>query len=163
MSKFQSTEKKIKSPLALKKALNREKKSGKKTVFTNGCFDILHRGHVGTLEQARKTGDLLVVALNSDSSIKKIKGPQRPIHQLEDRLKVIASLEAVDFVTWFEEDTPEKLLEKLQPDILIKGGDYTKDEVVGGEIVKAYGGKVKVLPFFAGHSTTGILKKRKKK
>jgi rfaE bifunctional protein nucleotidyltransferase chain/domain len=148
---------KIKSPTALKKALPLRKK----VVFTNGCFDLLHPGHVAYLEQARKQGDLLVVALNSDASVSRLKGPSRPVNTLADRLSVLAGLECVDYVTWFEQDTPLDLIKKLGSKIgvLVKGGDWKVDQIVGGREVLSWGGKVKSLRFVEGKSTTGILKK----
>ena len=137
-----------------------ELRSKKKVVFTNGCFDLLHRGHVSYLEEASERGDLLIVALNSDPSVKRLKGESRPVHSLEDRLRVLAALESVDYVTWFEEDTPVSLLKKLKPDLLVKGGDYSsEEEVVGWEEVKKAGGEVAVLRLIPGRSTTETLKK----
>jgi D-beta-D-heptose 7-phosphate kinase/D-beta-D-heptose 1-phosphate adenosyltransferase len=131
--------------------------SGKKIVMTNGCFDILHRGHVSYLEEAQSLGDILVVALNSDSSVNKLKGQNRPINKLEDRAIVLASLASVDFIISFEEETPLSLYEEILPDILVKGGDYQSDNMVGAsEIVKA-GGKVKILEFLDGFSTTALI------
>jgi D-beta-D-heptose 7-phosphate kinase/D-beta-D-heptose 1-phosphate adenosyltransferase len=125
--------------------------------MTNGCFDILHRGHVSYLEEARSLGDILVVALNSDSSVKKLKGQNRPINKLEDRAIVLASLSSVDFIISFEEETPLSLYEEILPDILVKGGDYESDNMVGAnEIVKA-GGKVKIVEFLDGFSTTALI------
>lgn len=132
---------------------------GEKIVFTNGCFDILHAGHVGYLQQARALGDRLIVAVNSDTSVSRLKGPGRPINAVERRMAVLAGLEAVDWVIAFEEDTPEALLAELHPDILVKGGDYTKQQVVGWEIVEGYGGEVRVLSFFDDMSTTKIVEK----
>lgn len=132
---------------------------GEKIVFTNGCFDILHAGHVGYLQQARALGDRLIVAVNSDASVSRLKGPGRPINSVDRRMAVLAGLESVDWVTSFEEDTPETLLEKLRPDILVKGGDYSKEQVVGWQIVEGYGGSVKVLSFFEDMSTTAIVNK----
>jgi D-beta-D-heptose 7-phosphate kinase/D-beta-D-heptose 1-phosphate adenosyltransferase len=136
-----------------------KKRGRKKVVFTNGCFDILHAGHVTYLEQARKLGDILVVALNSDASTKRLKGPKRPINALKDRAKVIAALESVSFVTSFSDDTPLKLIRKFKPDVLVKGGDYEIKKIVGYEDVVASGGVVKTLPFLEGRSTTRILEK----
>ena len=130
---------------------------GERIVFTNGCFDILHAGHVGYLEQARKLGDRLVLAINSDASVKRLKGEGRPINPVERRMAVLAGLEAVDWVVSFEDDTPERLLELLKPDVLVKGGDYSKEEVVGWQIVEAYGGEVKALDFLDNCSTTAIV------
>lgn len=132
---------------------------GEKVVFTNGCFDILHAGHVGYLEQARHLGDRLIVAVNSDASVSRLKGPGRPINPVDRRMRVLAGLEAVDWVVSFDEDTPENLLQALQPEILVKGGDYTREQVVGWQIVESYGGVVRVLAFFDDCSTTGIVKR----
>jgi D-beta-D-heptose 7-phosphate kinase/D-beta-D-heptose 1-phosphate adenosyltransferase len=132
---------------------------GEKIVFTNGCFDILHAGHVGYLEQARKQGDRLILAINSDASVTRLKGEGRPINPVERRMAVLAGLEAVDWVVSFEDDTPERLLELIKPDILVKGGDYTRKEVVGWEIVEGYGGEIAVLDFLDDCSTTAIVEK----
>jgi D-beta-D-heptose 7-phosphate kinase/D-beta-D-heptose 1-phosphate adenosyltransferase len=132
---------------------------GEKIVFTNGCFDLLHPGHVGYLEEARKLGDRLVVAVNSDASVKALKGEGRPIQNAENRMTVLSKLEAVDWVVCFDDATPERLLKLLQPDVLAKGGDYTVDQVVGGDIVKAFGGDVQVLSHQDNCSTTAIVNK----
>lgn len=132
---------------------------GERIVFTNGCFDILHAGHVGYLEQARQLGDRLVVAVNSDASVRRLKGEGRPINPVERRMAVLAGLESVDWVVSFEEDTPEALLERLRPDILVKGGDYRKEQVVGWQIVESYGGEVRSLDFLDNCSTTAIVQK----
>ncbi|HEY6610085.1 MAG TPA: bifunctional D-glycero-beta-D-manno-heptose-7-phosphate kinase/D-glycero-beta-D-manno-heptose 1-phosphate adenylyltransferase HldE [Pseudomonas sp.] len=132
---------------------------GEKVVFTNGCFDILHAGHVAYLEQARAQGDRLVVAINDDASVARLKGPGRPINSVDRRMAVLAGLGAVDWVVSFAEDTPEALLEKVRPDVLVKGGDYGLDGVVGADIVLAYGGDVKVLNFVDSCSTTAIVEK----
>ncbi|MBU2706230.1 bifunctional D-glycero-beta-D-manno-heptose-7-phosphate kinase/D-glycero-beta-D-manno-heptose 1-phosphate adenylyltransferase HldE [Zooshikella marina] len=134
---------------------------GEKVVFTNGCFDILHAGHVGYLEQARSLGDRLVVAINDDASVRRLKGEGRPVNPVDRRMTVLAGLAAVDWVVSFNEDTPESLLQKLKPDVLVKGGDYTVDKVVGGEIVHSYGGQVAVLDFLDDCSTTAIVNKIK--
>ncbi len=141
--------------LALKDARDR----GERIVFTNGCFDIIHAGHVGYLDSARQLGDRLVVAINSDASVQNLKGPGRPINPLERRMAVLAALEAVDWVVSFDGATPEPLLDKVRPDVLVKGGDYQPDQVVGAEQVKAYGGDVQVLDFVDNVSTTHIVKK----
>ena len=151
---------KIKSPrgLLLKlAALRRGKKKQPKIVFTNGCFDLLHAGHVSYLERARALGDLLVVALNSDDSVRRLKGSSRPINALADRMCVLASLECVDFVTHFDQDTPQSIIEQLCPDVLVKGGDYSLDQIVGAEFVRSRGGKVKVISFVEGKSTTAVI------
>lgn len=142
----------------LSKLKNRKKKT---VVFTNGIFDILHAGHVRYLEKARSLGDILIVALNSDASTQRLKGPTRPVNPLKDRTEVVAALEAVSFVTWFEEDTPLNLITKILPDVLVKGGDYEVKKIVGYDIVKANGGKTKVLPFLEGRSTSKVIEKIK--
>ncbi len=128
-------------------------------VFTNGCFDIIHAGHIDYLSKARNLGDVLVVGLNSDESVRRLKGPQRPINNVDARSKVLASLFFVDYIIVFEEDTPLNLIKSVRPDILVKGGDYTRDAVVGADFVESYGGKVVILPFLKGYSTTSILNK----
>jgi len=136
-----------------------EKRKGKKVVFTNGCFDILHAGHVDYLEKAKKLGDILIVGLNSDSSVRKIKGKKRPIIPQEMRAKVLSSLKPVDYVVIFEEDTPERLIKAIKPDILVKGGDWPLEKIVGREFVESYGGKVLTIPFEYDISTTKIIQK----
>ncbi|MGH1470522.1 MAG: bifunctional D-glycero-beta-D-manno-heptose-7-phosphate kinase/D-glycero-beta-D-manno-heptose 1-phosphate adenylyltransferase HldE [Cellvibrionaceae bacterium] len=142
-------------------ALNDAKAQKESIVFTNGCFDIIHAGHVGYLEEAKKQGSRLIVAINSDASVKRLKGEGRPINPVDRRMAVLAGLESVDWVINFEDDTPERLIEKIQPDILVKGGDYSDDQVVGADIVKAYGGKVKALTLYDNLSTTAIVDKIK--
>ncbi|MDQ2076526.1 bifunctional D-glycero-beta-D-manno-heptose-7-phosphate kinase/D-glycero-beta-D-manno-heptose 1-phosphate adenylyltransferase HldE [Marinimicrobium sp. ABcell2] len=132
---------------------------GERIVFTNGCFDIIHAGHVGYLEEARKLGDRLIVAVNDDDSIRRLKGEGRPINPIERRMAVLAGLESVDWVVSFGDDTPERLLTLIRPDVLAKGGDYEKDQVVGAEIIKAQGGEVHTLRFFDSCSTSGIVNK----
>ena len=126
-------------------------------MFTNGCFDILHRGHVEYLHQARTLGDALVVGVNTDASVEGLKGPGRPVVSQDDRAMVLAGLESVDAVTLFHEDTPQALIGALLPDILVKGGDYAMDQIVGREAVEEAGGEVKVIPFIQGRSTTDLL------
>lgn len=135
---------------------------GKKIVFTNGCFDILHAGHVTYLQQAKKLGDCLIVAINNDDSVTRLKGPGRPINSVEQRMAVLAGLGVVDWVTTFSDDTPERLLKKIQPDILVKGGDYTINQVVGADIVQTYGGDVRVLGVIKNVSTTSIINRMSK-
>lgn len=139
--------------------LSRLHSRGKRIVFTNGCFDILHAGHVDYLAKARRMGDVLVVGLNSDSSVKKIKGKNRPINNERDRAKVLSSLSFVDYITVFSESTPERLINELRPDILAKGGDWKIGDIVGSEFVRSYGGKVKRIPFVKGYSTTSLIKR----
>jgi rfaE bifunctional protein nucleotidyltransferase chain/domain len=126
-------------------------------VFTNGCFDILHRGHVEYLHQARALGDLLVVGVNTDASVEGLKGPGRPLVPQDDRALVLAGLESVDAVTLFHEDTPRALIASLLPDVLVKGGDYSLDQIVGREAVERAGGEVRVIPFIRGRSTTDLI------
>ncbi|MEO8402520.1 MAG: bifunctional D-glycero-beta-D-manno-heptose-7-phosphate kinase/D-glycero-beta-D-manno-heptose 1-phosphate adenylyltransferase HldE [Gammaproteobacteria bacterium] len=138
-------------------AISDARLKGKRIVFTNGCFDILHAGHVIYLQQAKQLGDVLVLAINDDESVKRLKGSGRPINNAEQRMAVLASLGVVDWVTSYNDDTPERLLKKLQPDILVKGGDYTIDQVVGADIVRAYGGDVRILGVIKNLSTTAII------
>ncbi|MDB3898020.1 bifunctional D-glycero-beta-D-manno-heptose-7-phosphate kinase/D-glycero-beta-D-manno-heptose 1-phosphate adenylyltransferase HldE [Gammaproteobacteria bacterium] len=145
----------------LRIAVHDAKAHGEKIVFTNGCFDIIHAGHVGYLSEARKLGDRLVVAINADDSVLRLKGAGRPINPVERRMTVLGGLEAVDWVVSFDEDTPESLLESLQPDILVKGGDYSLDQIVGGKYVLSYGGEVKALEFLDDCSTSAIVEKMK--
>jgi D-beta-D-heptose 7-phosphate kinase/D-beta-D-heptose 1-phosphate adenosyltransferase len=143
----------------LQVALADAREHGEKVVFTNGCFDIIHAGHVGYLEQARALGDRLIVAINDDESVTRLKGPGRPINPVNRRMTVLAGLESVDWVISFADDTPESLLELFKPDVLVKGGDYDKEGVVGWKIVERHGGEVKVLSFFDDCSTTAIVEK----
>jgi rfaE bifunctional protein nucleotidyltransferase chain/domain len=149
-------QKKICSATHLSRILDVKRKKNT-VVFTNGCFDLLHAGHVTYLEKARKLGDILVVALNADESVKRLKGSHRPVNDLQDRASVIAALESVSYVTWFSEDTPLKIIQTLKPDFLVKGGDYKPSEIVGHDEVVAMGGKVKVIPFLKGRSTTSMI------
>jgi D-beta-D-heptose 7-phosphate kinase/D-beta-D-heptose 1-phosphate adenosyltransferase len=135
----------------------------RKIVFTNGCFDVLHFGHAHYLLQARKLGDLLVVGLNSDDSVQRLKGPSRPINGEKERAFILASFACVDYVVVFEEDTPEELIKVVKPDVLVKGGDYALDQIVGADFVKANGGTVTTIPFVAGFSSTQIIEQLKTK
>lgn len=135
------------------------KSEEKKIVFTNGCFDILHRGHISYLEQAKSLGDILIVGVNSDSSVKKLKGEGRPVNIESDRAYVLDNVKSVDHVIIFEEDTPYNLIDKIKPDYLVKGGDWKEEDIVGSDIVKANGGKVISLKYVDNYSTTNILKK----
>lgn len=143
----------------LKQALDLRRKEGTTIVFTNGCFDILHVGHVQYLQEARRMGDLLVLGLNSDTSVRAIKGDKRPLVPQAERAEVVASLTSVDYVTLFDETTPLRLIEYLQPDCLVKGGDWKEASVVGGDLVRARGGKVVIVPLTDGASTTNIVEK----
>lgn len=153
---------KLKTLPALLKEITRAKKLGKKIVFTNGCFDILHAGHVRYLARAKKLGNALVVAINTDASVRKLKGRERPVTCQEDRAEVLSGLSSVDHVVFFGEETPEKLIGALRPDVLVKGGDWKVEQISGGPFVKSYGGKVKSLPFYRGFSTTGLIEKIRK-
>lgn len=150
---------KIKSQAALAKTLAKLRARKKKAVFTNGCFDILHVGHIEYLRRARKLGDVLVVGLNSDSSVRALKGKGRPINAQRDRAKVLACLYFVDYITVFNELTPEKLIKKLRPDILVKGADWKTSDIVGAAFVRSCGGRVARIPFVKGYSTTSLIRK----
>lgn len=144
-----------------KLSLFREKwrRQGKKVVFTNGCFDLLHAGHVWLFKEARKLGDILVVAVNSDASLRRLKGPKRPVFPLKERLEILAAIEFIDVLTVFPQDTPQKIIALLHPDVLVKGGDWPPDQIVGRKEVEESGGRVVLIPYIEGLSTTGIIKK----
>ena len=137
------------------------KNAEKNIVFTNGCFDIVHRGHISYLNEAKKLGQLLVVGINSDDSVKRLKGPQRPINNQEDRKFLLENLKCVDFVEIFNDDTPYDLIKKIQPKVLVKGGDWKVDQIVGSDIVISQGGSVQSLNFVDGFSTTNVINKIK--
>ena len=141
--------------------LREYKAKGLKIVFTNGCFDILHAGHIAYLKEAKTLGDILVIGLNSDDSINKIKGPERPIQDELTRMVILQSLKMVDHVFLFGEETPLVLIESIIPDVLVKGGDWSIDNIIGADLVIDYGGQVKSLNFKEGHSTTSIIEKIK--
>lgn len=153
---------KIKTLEQANKECDRLKASGHKTVFTNGCFDILHPGHTRYLCAARELGDHLIVAVNSDRSVRVIKGPERPILKEETRAEMLAALSCVDTVIIFDEDNPHNVIQYLLPDILVKGGDWAEDEIIGSDVVKAAGGEVKRIPFVADFSTTDLIEKIRK-
>ncbi len=155
MQKFKS---KILSPKSLAR-LSRGKLRSKKIVFTNGCFDIVHAGHVTYLEKAREKGDYLVVALDTDASVRTLKGKGRPVNLLKDRMAVIAALGFVDFVTWFENSDPRPLIESLRPRVLVKGGDWKPSQIKGAPEVRSWGGKVLSIPLLKGRSTSQTLRK----
>lgn len=146
----------------LQKIIESARQRDEKIVFTNGCFDILHAGHIQYLQQAAMMGDHLIVAVNSDASVKKLKGDERPINNLKSRMEVLASLRCVDYVIDFDEETPAKLIAELKPDFLVKGGDYKREEIVGFDVVTESGGDVVVIPFVDGFSTTSIIEKARK-
>jgi rfaE bifunctional protein nucleotidyltransferase chain/domain len=158
---------KIKERKTLLRIIKNLKTKGKRIVFTNGCFDLLHIGHIRYLEEAKALGDVLVVGVNSDSSVRKLKGPQRPILPEEERTEILSGLGCVDYITLFDEIDPLKLITSLQPNVLVKGGDWTKEQTVGREVVERSGGEVVILPFVQGASTSNligtILKKYEKK
>ena len=152
---------KVKSLSTLSALASKLRQKGKKIVFTNGCFDILHLGHVDYLERAKGLGDILVVAINRDASVRKLKGPERPVNSEKDRAGVLAGQQAVDFVVFFGEDTPLRSIQAIKPDVLVKGGDWSVSKIVGADFVLGRGGKVKSLKFLKGRSTTQTLKKIK--
>lgn len=137
----------------------REKRNGRRIVFTNGCFDLLHPGHIGSLEQARSLGDALIVGLNSDASVRQLKGAGRPVLPERERAEILAALECVDAVVIFDELTPREIIARLLPDVLVKGADWPGDQIVGREEVEAAGGRVVSIPVVPGYSTTEILRK----
>jgi len=149
---------KIKTLEEAKEGCELLKASGKRIVFTNGCFDILHPGHARYLYSARQLGDHLIVAVNSDRSVKAIKGPKRPIMSQQARAEIVAALGCVDTVLIFVDDNPFKVIQRLLPHILVKGGDWTEDEIIGGDVVKAAGGEVRRIPFITGFSSTEIIR-----
>lgn len=145
---------------ALKRRLESLRRQAKRIVFTNGCFDLMHPGHVRYLRAARRLGDALVVGLNTDASVRRLgKGPDRPLVPERDRAEVLAALEMVDYVTFFDEDTPLRLIEYLRPEVLVKGGDWVPEQIVGADAVRARGGRVKALPFAQGYSTTALVRR----
>jgi rfaE bifunctional protein nucleotidyltransferase chain/domain len=143
--------------------INRIKADRKKIVFTNGCFDLLHVGHIRYLAQAKRLGDFLIIGLNSDSSVKELKGQDRPINSFDDRATLLSAIESVDLVIMFEEQTPENLIKDIVPDILVKGGDYNIEDIVGYQTVMQNGGQVKTLSFYDGYSSTNYINKIKKR
>jgi rfaE bifunctional protein nucleotidyltransferase chain/domain len=142
-----------------KKKVERLRSKNKKIVFTNGCFDILHIGHARYLYAAREMGDFLIVAINSDRSVKAIKGPDRPIMNQSERSEMLASLECVDMVVIFDEDNPMEVIRYLMPDILVKGGDWKEEDIIGADVVRAAGGQIRSIPYINGYSTSGIIKR----
>ncbi len=150
---------KIKDLDDLRSIVHQVKREGKKVVFTNGCFDILHRGHLHLLREAKKLGDLLIVAMNSDGSIREIKGPSRPILPEEERAELLASLEMVDFVTIFPQPDPSHVIQELGPNVLVKGGDWAQDKIIGREFVEQHGGRAVVVPMLSDYSTTKIIER----
>ena len=152
---------KILNKESLEEKLNLWRKEGKTIVFSNGCFDILHRGHVEYLSKAADLGDILIIGLNTDASVKRIKGPSRPVNDEKARAVVLAALEFVDAIMFFEEDTPYNLIKNVQPDVLVKGKDYKAEDIVGYDIVTNKGGKVETIELLEGFSTTNTINKMK--
>ncbi len=150
------------SPEHLATELQARRSGGSRAVFTNGCFDLLHPGHIDLLERCRALGDLLVVAINTDAGVQRLKGPSRPLIPQAERAELLAGLSAVDYVTFFDEPTPREIIVKLRPDVLVKGGDWPLDQIVGRDEVEAGGGKVYSLPLLPGYSTTGIVERIKR-
>jgi D-beta-D-heptose 7-phosphate kinase/D-beta-D-heptose 1-phosphate adenosyltransferase len=148
---------KIKEREELQRIIKGLKIKGKRIVFTNGCFDLLHVGHVRYLEQAKSLGDILVVGINGDRSVQDLKGPRRPILPVEERAEILSGLGCIDYLTVFDEPTPFELISVLQPNVLVKGGDWTREKIVGGEVVEGAGGEVVTIPFVEGSSTTNII------
>jgi D-beta-D-heptose 7-phosphate kinase / D-beta-D-heptose 1-phosphate adenosyltransferase len=149
--------KKVKEKDDLCEILERLKAEGKRVVFTNGCFDLLHIGHLRYLEKAKALGDILIVGVNSDASIQRLKGSGRPVLPLEERMELLSGLECVDYVVSFDEPTPLELITVLKPHILVKGGDWSKETIVGKEVVESLGGEVVALPFIEGNSTSQLI------
>jgi len=148
----------IKSNKEIKEIREQLKKQNRKVVFTNGCFDLIHSGHVDYLVKAKEMGDVLILALNTDESIKRIKGDKRPILRQDERAFIVSNLKPVDYVTFFNEDTPAEIISELIPDILVKGADWSIDKIIGREIVEANGGEVKTIKFVNDQSTSNIIK-----
>ncbi len=146
-------------PEILESRLEPYRGADRRIVFTNGCFDLIHPGHVQLLEKARQLGDLLVLGLNSDESVRRLKGPGRPILRLPERVEVLAALRPVDLIAAFEEDSPLELIRRVRPDVLVKGGDWRPDQVVGREDVEATGGRVEIVPLVEGLSTSELLRR----
>jgi len=149
--------KKIKARKELLRIIKNLKAKGKQIVFTNGCFDLLHLGHVRYLEEAKALGDVLVVGVNSDSSVRKLKGPKRPILPEEERTEILSGLGCVDYITVFNEADPLKLITSLKPNLLVKGGDWTREQIVGREVVERSGGESVIIPFVKGASTSNVI------
>lgn len=156
-------ENKIQSISRLQGIISRLKDGHKRIVFTNGCFDLLHYGHVKYLQDARKKGDILVVGINSDASVKRIKGNSRPVVKQNDRARVLAALESVDYVVIFPQDTPLETIKRIKPDVLVKGADWSADKIVGGDFVSGNGGCVTTIKFIKGYSTSKLIKEIVKK
>lgn len=152
----------VRSLFKLLPIVRRLRRQGKTIAFTNGCFDLLHVGHLDYLEKIKRRADCLIVGINSDASVRRLKGPGRPVMPLQERVQLLAALKPVDYVTVFSEPTPLKLIQTIRPDFLAKGGDWKKEKIIGREIVESSGGRVVVIPYLKGHSTSGLLKRIRK-
>lgn len=152
------TSRKIQTAAALIKIREKLREEGKTVVFTNGCFDLIHAGHIRLFREARKLGDVLIVALNSDASIRRLKGRSRPVFPLAERLEILEAVEDIDFLTSFSEETPQRIIASILPDVLVKGGDWQPDQVVGRAEVEAAGGRVVIVPYLEGRSTSSIIR-----
>lgn len=161
MTQLDTIQAKIQSRQAAQKTVAQWAEKGETLVFTNGCFDIVHRGHIDYLSKARDLGTKLILGLNTDASVQRLKGPQRPVVDEQSRAILMAALQFIDLVVFFDEDTPYELIKTLQPDVLVKGSDYKASDIVGYDILMAKGGKVETIDFVAGFSTTSIVKKIK--
>jgi len=150
-------ERKIYSRLEFLPVRETLRRQGKKVVFTNGCFDLLHAGHIRLFREAHRWGPVLIVALNDDASVRRLKGAERPVFPLAERLEVLEAVECIDYLTWFGEETPREIISELLPDVLVKGGDWAPDKIVGRPEVEAAGGRVVVVPYLAGRSTSFII------
>lgn len=150
---------KLKNLTEIAALADKARENGKKVVFTNGCFDLLHRGHVHILREAKASGDLLIVGINSDRSVKSIKGPARPILPETDRVELIAAMEMVDYVVLFDEPDPYQLIAAIKPNVLVKGGDWNENQIIGADLVERDGGRVALIPYLKGFSTTEIIER----
>ena len=159
MKEIEKIKNKITSLTTLQIKLREWEKKGNKIIFTNGCFDIIHQGHIDYLAKAKDLGDILIIGLNTDKSVSEIKGKNRPIQDQKSRAVILASMQFVDSIVYFSDPTPYELIKAIQPDILVKGADYKPEEIVGYDIVKAKGGEIKTLKFLEGYSTSAIEKK----
>jgi rfaE bifunctional protein nucleotidyltransferase chain/domain len=153
---------KIKTVRQIKRIAARLRKKKRTIVFTNGCFDMLHLGHIAYLERCRRLGDVLIVGVNTDRSVKKIKGPSRPIMRAYERVRILSALACIDYVVLFGDRTPRRLIAAIEPDVLAKGGDWKKSDIVGADSVRTCGGRVSVIPFVKGHSTTRLIERIRK-
>lgn len=162
MSSYPKAQSKIVSADTLQRLVRQAQSRGKKVVFTNGCFDLLHAGHIKLLERSRSLGDLLIVGINGDSSVRRLKGPWRPILHQKDRALLLAALACVDYVTVFSEATPQRLIAKIKPKVLVKGADWNARHIVGREVVERNGGRVIRIPLLKGHSTTNLVERIRK-